>query len=38
LRMEETPSSYGGKLRIYWISSRGQPTKVVLQLGGWAWG
>jgi hypothetical protein len=27
LRMEETPSSYGGKLRIYWISSRGQPTR-----------
>jgi hypothetical protein len=23
LRMEETPSSYGGKLRIYWLSSRG---------------
>jgi hypothetical protein len=27
LRMDETPSSYGGQLRIYWISSRGQPTR-----------
>jgi hypothetical protein len=27
LRMEETPSSFGGWLRIYWISSRGQPTR-----------
>jgi hypothetical protein len=27
LRMEETPFSYGGQLRIYWISSRGQPTR-----------
>jgi hypothetical protein len=26
LQMEQTPSSYGGQLRIYWISSRGQPT------------
>jgi hypothetical protein len=24
LRMEETPSSFGGQLRIYWISSRGK--------------
>jgi len=28
LRMEETASRYGGKLRIYWISSDGQPTRV----------
>jgi hypothetical protein len=27
LRMEETPSRYGGKLRIYWLRSRGQPTR-----------
>jgi hypothetical protein len=27
LRMEETPSSYGGKLQIYRISSRGQLTR-----------
>jgi hypothetical protein len=27
LRMEETPSSYGGKLRMYWIYSRGQPSR-----------
>jgi hypothetical protein len=27
LRLEETPSSFGGKLRIYWIRSRGQPTR-----------
>jgi hypothetical protein len=27
LRMEETASSYGGKLRIYSISSGGQPTR-----------
>jgi hypothetical protein len=27
LRMEETPSSYGGQLRIYLISSRGHPTR-----------
>jgi hypothetical protein len=27
LRMEETPSSYGGKLQIYGISSCGQPTR-----------
>jgi hypothetical protein len=27
LRMEETPSSFGGQLRIYWISSRGQQTR-----------
>jgi hypothetical protein len=27
LRMEETPSRYGGWLRIYWISTRGQPTR-----------
>jgi hypothetical protein len=26
LRIEETASRYGGQLRIYWISSRGQPT------------
>jgi hypothetical protein len=36
LRMEETPSSYGGQLRIYLISKRGQPTRggpLVLGLG-----
>jgi hypothetical protein len=27
LRMEETPSRFGEKLRIYRISSRGQPTR-----------
>jgi hypothetical protein len=27
LWMEETPSSFGGQLRIYWISSHGQPTR-----------
>jgi hypothetical protein len=27
LQMEETPSRYGGKQRIYGISSRGQPTR-----------
>jgi hypothetical protein len=27
LRMEETPSSFGGKLQIYLLSSRGQPTR-----------
>jgi hypothetical protein len=27
LRMEEKASRYGGQLRIYWISSRGQPTR-----------
>jgi hypothetical protein len=26
LRMEETPSSFGGQLRVYWIRNRGQPT------------
>jgi hypothetical protein len=26
-RMEEMPFRYGGKLRIYWISSRGEPTR-----------
>jgi hypothetical protein len=26
------------QLRICSISSRGQPTDVVLQIGGWAWG
>jgi hypothetical protein len=27
LRMEEMPSSFGGQLWIYWISSRGQTTR-----------
>jgi hypothetical protein len=27
VRMEETPSSFGGQLRIYWLCSRGQPTR-----------
>jgi hypothetical protein len=27
LWMEDMPSSFGGQLRIYWTSSRGQPTR-----------
>jgi hypothetical protein len=27
LQMEETPSRYGGQLRMYWIRSREQPTR-----------
>jgi hypothetical protein len=34
LQMEEKASRYGGQLRIYWISSRGQPTRG----GSPAWG
>jgi hypothetical protein len=33
LRIEETATSYGGYLRIYWISSRGQPTLWFSSLG-----
>jgi hypothetical protein len=32
LRMEETASRYGRQLRMYWISSRGQPTRDRLQI------
>jgi hypothetical protein len=28
----------GGELRIYCVSSRGQPTRIVYQLGSWAGG
>jgi hypothetical protein len=38
LRLEETASRYGGQLQIYCTNSRGQPTKVVLQLCVWASG
>jgi hypothetical protein len=38
LRIEETPSRFGGRLRIYWISSRGQPTRAGPPAWGWAWG
>jgi hypothetical protein len=34
LRMEETPSRCGGYLRIYWITSREQPTRGYPPAGG----
>jgi hypothetical protein len=37
LRMEETASRYGGLLRIYWISSRAQPTMGGPPVWGGAW-